>query len=93
MNLIILFWSCASSKNTDSLLGETSQDSAISEEQDADLSTNDVDPSVLNGVPPQEEQPMIFFQALNSDGSIRNEEHLTQKPTVLWFFPAADTPG
>ena len=37
--------------------------------------------------------PLTAFTALNSDGSTRDESNLNGSPTVMWFFPAADTPG
>lgn len=33
------------------------------------------------------------FQALSHDGTPRSKADLLGHPTVLWFFPVADTPG
>ena len=84
----ILFFACATSEKED---GDT-QEETSSQEDTADT-TEPIDPSTLNGVPPEEEKPLIEFTAINSDGSTRNESNINGSPTVMWFFPAADTPG
>ncbi len=33
------------------------------------------------------------FKALSHDGAPRSKADLLGHPTVLWFFPVADTPG
>ena len=33
------------------------------------------------------------FTATSHEGQERTREHLLGKPTVIWFYPAADTPG
>lgn len=33
------------------------------------------------------------FQATATDGSTRTKADLMGHPTVIWFYPAADTPG
>jgi hypothetical protein len=47
----------------------------------------------LNGAIPQSALGPPTFNALNSDGSARDVSHLMGKPTVMWFFPFAGTPG
>lgn len=50
-------------------------------------------PEGLNGTVPASALPAPEFVALNSDGSTRGPEDLMGKPTVMWFFPFAGTPG
>ena len=87
----ILFLSCATSEKNDT------QDELASEDSAYDTADNEtpteVDPSTLNGIPPEQELVVVDFNALNSDDSMRDASHLRGKPTVMWFFPAADTPG
>ncbi len=33
------------------------------------------------------------FEALNHEGEARGREHLLGRPTVIWFYPMASTPG
>ena len=85
---LILFFACASSEKENS---DTQEDTL--EQEDTAETTEPVDPSTLNGIPPEQEKPLTEFRALNSDGSTRNESNINGSPTVMWFFPAADTPG
>ncbi|MGB0590279.1 MAG: hypothetical protein ACPGU1_11410 [Myxococcota bacterium] len=50
-------------------------------------------PEGLHGTVPGAALPAPEFVALNSDGSARGPEDLMGKPTVMWFFPFAGTPG
>ena len=50
-------------------------------------------PEGLFGEQPQSAIPLPEFVALNHDGSVRGPEDLVGKPTVMWFFPFAGTPG
>ena len=84
----ILFFACATSEKED---GDTQEDTFVQE--DTADTTEPVDPSTLNGIQPEQEKPLIEFTALNSDGATRNESNINGSPTVMWFFPAADTPG
>ena len=47
------------------------------------LNGNIVDPAIA----------MVDFSATNMDGSPRSIEDLIDGPTVMWFYPAAATPG
>ena len=87
----VLFFSCDSTKESN-LFSDTSEN-APSHEQDVITEPNEVDPSSLNGIPPQESLTLIDFQAINFDGTPRTKNDLLGTPTVMWFFPAADTPG
>ncbi|MEZ4322741.1 MAG: peroxiredoxin [Myxococcota bacterium] len=53
----------------------------------------DVD-AMLHGTRPAEQRPLIpGFRATAHDGSPRDQADLIGHPTVLWFFPAANTSG
>lgn len=47
----------------------------------------------LNGTIPLTALSVPTFLAENSDGGSRTEADLLGKPTVMWFFPFAGTPG
>ena len=49
--------------------------------------------SQLNGTLVEETIAAPDFIALNQDGSERTRDDLMGKPTVIWFYPAANTPG
>ena len=53
-----------------------------------DLSTLD-----LNGTLPPEQLEAPTFMATNRDGTSRSQEDLVGQPTVMWFFPLANTAG
>ena len=53
-----------------------------------DLSTLD-----LNGTIPPVALAAPVFEALNYDNGQRTQADLMGKPTVMWFFPFANTPG
>jgi hypothetical protein len=49
---------------------------------------------MLHGVPPAIPKPAPEFTATNRDGTTRTRADLTDgKPTIMWFYPAAGTPG
>ena len=50
-------------------------------------------PEGLYGELPSSAVPVPEFVALNHDGSTRGPQDLMDKPTVMWFFPFAGTPG
>ena len=50
-------------------------------------------PEGLYGSIPPSALPLPDFVALNHDGQTRGTEDLIGKPTVMWFFPFAGTPG
>ena len=87
----ILFLSCATSEKNDTQDEPEIQDSAFDTAENE--TPTEVDPNTLNGIAPAQELAVTDFNALNSDGNIRDSSHLLGKPTVMWFFPAADTPG
>jgi len=50
-------------------------------------------PPGLHGLAPQQARPAPEFTAVNSDGAIRDMTALIGQPTVMWFFPMANTYG
>ena len=85
----LLFFACAdkSSVEEDSAQDIFVQDTATSEPDTS------IDPTELKGSEPAEALPAPEFIAVNFDETVRDQSHLVGKPTVLWFYPAADTPG
>ena len=47
----------------------------------------------IHGSTPTETIPAPDFVAYNHDGAERNAEAFMGHPTVIWFYPAANTPG
>ena len=52
-----------------------------------------IEQSELNGTLVTDTIPAPEFVVLNHDGSERTRDNLMGKPTVVWFYPAANTPG
>lgn len=51
-------------------------------------------PDETNGTRPDDPLPVLAdFSATNRDGGSRGPDDLVGGPTVIWFFPFADTPG
>lgn len=50
-------------------------------------------PDGAYGATPAQAMELPVFSAINSDGKTRTRDDLLGKPTVMWFFPAAGTPG
>ena len=57
------------------------------------VDTHDSQPAQLHGQPPENSIPLPEFTATNMDGSSRTKANLTGHPTVIWFYPAANTSG
>ena len=47
----------------------------------------------LAGVAPATPLSIPEFSAVNQDGAPRSRDDLLGHPTVVWYFPAAGTPG
>jgi hypothetical protein len=47
----------------------------------------------LVGTEPRKKLSLPDFAASNRDGKTRSKADLQGQPTVVWFFPAAGTPG
>ena len=50
-------------------------------------------PPGLNGTVVEPRLPAPEFVATNYDGSTRMRSDLQYRPTVMWFYPVAGTPG
>ena len=50
-------------------------------------------PPGLNGTVVEPRLPAPEFMATNYDGSTRMRSDLEYRPTVMWFYPVAGTPG
>lgn len=55
--------------------------------------SEDTEPVSYNGTVPDEKLPLTTFAVVNRDGARRTDADLRGKPTALWFYPAANTPG
>ena len=55
--------------------------------------TTDTDISGLNGAAPSGDTSLPTFTAQNMDGSPRTRDDLLGHPTVMWFYPLANTGG
>jgi hypothetical protein len=53
----------------------------------------DTSPPQLHGATPENPLPLPDFTASNMDGAARDREDLLGSPTVMWFYPAANTSG
>ena len=79
---LVLLSACSTSKPSD-------EDSSVFVPSiDSEIPTSD-----LNGIVPENALALPQFTATNYDGSSRTAEDLIGNPTVLWFYPAADTAG
>ena len=58
-----------------------------------DSATDSALPTDLHGTEPSSSIPVPEFTATNHDGTSRTSADLLGHPTVMWFFPAATTPG
>ena len=86
----VFILACAQSEKSDDT--HESHQTEDSSAENTPTSEPDI-PQNLVGTQPPEALPAPEFSALNSVGNTRSQEDLIGTPTVLWFFPAADTPG
>ena len=52
-----------------------------------------IEQSELNGTLVTDTIPAPEFTALNQEGIERTRADFMGRPTVIWFYPAANTPG
>ena len=81
MLLLSLLFSCSSKKET------------VNPNETQVIEETEVVQGSLNGTFPAEELVLLDFSAENSDGTSRGKENLIGHPTVIWFFPYAQTTG
>ena len=86
--LTLLLLACGSTKPGDSASGT---DSAAL--LDTARDSGDVAPYDFVGVPPEAPVALPDFTATNRDGGARGPADLRGSPTVMWFYPAANTFG
>ena len=88
MTLIIFLLACGQSteKEDSSIETDLTEVDTAQEEPEVDM-------SLLVGTEPAEALEAPDFTALNFDGSSRSRDDLMGSPTVLWFYPIANTPG
>jgi len=55
--------------------------------------TTDTDISGLHGAAPSGDTSLPEFTATNMDGSPRTRDDLQGHPTIIWFYPLANTGG
>ena len=68
-------------------------DDSAAGDDDSVAGDDDSTPVQLNGTPPDTPLPAPDFTAQNQRGETVGPDQLLGHPTVLWFFPAAGTPG
>ena len=68
-------------------------DDSAAGDDDSVAGDDDSTPVNLNGDQPDSPVPAPEFTALNQRGETVGRDQLLWHPTVLWFFPAAGTPG
>ena len=78
------------SEATDTSITDTDTDT---DAEDTGEVIDSGDVASLTGVPPKNPILLPEFTATNSDGSARGPVDLENVRTVLWFYPAAGTPG
>ena len=81
MLLLSLLFSCSSKKET------------VNPNETQVIEESEIVQGSLNGTFPAEELALLDFSAENSDGTTRGKDYLIGHPTVIWFFPYAQTTG
>jgi hypothetical protein len=59
----------------------------------ADADSKNIDWEALNGTVPPQALPAPYFTARNRDDTPRARPDLIGHPTVIWFYPKANTSG
>ena len=71
--------------------GDSVADSASPQDTAAPFDTGVYDQ--LNGALPDEPLGLPVFEATAQNGELRSQEHLLGHPSVIWFYPLANTSG
>lgn len=88
--MMLLLLACAAhAPPADTPVANTDTSSAI----DSGGDSAEPMPGGLHGVAPAEPVPVPEFSATNRDGTARTSVDLVGHPTVLWFYPLANTGG
>ena len=80
----------ADSSGADTSSHDSATDSGSGDSADTSDSINTGD---LHGTVPTESLPAPEFAAINRDGSARSKPDLVGHPTVIWFYPLANSSG
>jgi len=96
--MLALLYACASPDPDDSALTISESDADTDTDADSDTDTDtDADTTItdemLNGSFPEKPIPVPEFVATSDTGEQRTEVDLVGHPTVMWFYPAANTSG
>ena len=83
----LLLLACGDNQTTDP---DTDTDTDTDADTDTDVELN---PDDYFGKVPDEPKGLPSFTALNYDNTERGPADLQGHPTVVWFFPFADSPG
>jgi hypothetical protein len=86
--MLPLWLACVSAPKPDATGPADTQASGLQ-----DSATPPTLPAGLNGVEPRAPVELPAFRALAQSGAERGRDDLLGQPTVLWFFPAANTSG
>lgn len=90
--MLLLLLACQTTVPKDSLAGTDSrQDSAVDSPTDSPQDSAPV--AELHGTPPENPVDLPDFQVTSMDGTSRTRVDLLGHPTVMWFYPAANTAG
>ena len=91
--LSLLVLGCAGEPEPDDTDTEVEDTDTNTEPEDSGEVIDSGDVASLYGIPPKNPITMPDFSATNRDGSARGPNDLENVRTVLWFYPAAGTPG
>ncbi len=90
--MLLLLLACQTNVPKDSLLTDDSRQDSVADS--SGHSEDDSQPvAELNGKPPENPVDLPDFQVTSMDGTSRTRVDLLGHPTVMWFYPAANTAG
>ena len=79
--------------NTQTTTTTTGTTTSTTDTSTTTTTTTTIDTTALYGTAPTQPVPAPEFLAYSHEGEPRTREDLMGHPTVIWFFPLADTPG
>jgi hypothetical protein len=92
--MLLLLLACQTSdiKESTPQTGDDSRRDSVADSAE-DSSRDSLPIAGLNGKPPENPVDIPDFQATAMDGTSRTGVDLMGHPTVVWFYPAANTAG
>lgn len=90
---ILLFGLACSSPQTPADTDKNDDTDLIEDTDDPPLNIDTASSEGLTGTIPDEALAAPEFAATNRDGTARGQADLIGHPTVIWFYPLANTPG